>query len=175
MDTSNPPAHLLTTWKVVLPFPPSINRYYVNRRAKTDRGKSYNAKMVGPEGVRFRELVVVAVRRGHRAPPRFTGRLKVTVFALPPDLKADGGKNRNRRDTDNLWKALLDALTRAQVVADDCQFDDSRIIRGNPRGPGYVIVGIEDFDPDAALAHTGDLFAEELKSLQFAGTSDLPF
>lgn len=175
MDTANPPANLQTPWKVILPFPPSINAYYVNRRAKTDRGKVYNSKMVGPEGVRFRDMTVVAVRRGHRYPPRFTGRLKVTVFALPPNVKADGSKNRNRRDTDNLWKALLDALTRAHVIADDCLFDDSRIIRGNPMGAGCVMVGIERFDPDMALALTTEMFADELNTLEVAETRSLPF
>ena len=163
-------------WICVLPFPPSLNAYYENAARVTSKGKRYTGRMISAQGQRFRELVAVAVRRGHRVPPRLTGRLAVTVYALPPALRADGGRNNNRRDTDNLWKALLDALTKARVIADDCLFDRSLIIRGNALGAGRVLLCIEPFDPDGALRLVESLFVRELAALAQPGDSgQLPF
>ena len=139
-----------------LPFPPSLNDYYLNRKAKVKRGPSagkvYMARMISPEGLAFRGRVVQAVREGHRIPPRLSGRLAIVVLACPPSEKADGSVNNNRRDLDNLWKCLLDSLTHAEVMLDDALYDDNRIVRGNPQHPGKIWVSILPFDPDSAFA-----------------------
>lgn len=143
----------MTPYLLELPFPPSLNGYYMNAARKTREGKRYTGRMISPEGVRFRGQVVGAVRAGHRMPPKLTGRLSIIVLARPPAIKADGkSKNGNRRDLDNLWKCLLDAMTKAEVFQDDALFDDVRMVRGNPFGGGRVWVSIRRFDPDASLA-----------------------
>lgn len=138
-----------------LPFPPSLNVYYENRRAKVKRGPSagkiYNAKMISAEGQAFRGEVNRIVRLGHRSPPKLSGRLSVVVFACPPAEKKDGSVNNNIRDLDNLWKCLLDAMKKAEVIMDDSLFDFEAMLRGNPHPQGRVWVSISRFDPDAAF------------------------
>lgn len=132
-----------------LPWPRTVNDYWLPARRRVKRGpkagKAYMGKMLSPEAHAFRGETVKAVRDGHRAPPRLSGRLRILVFARPRDLA-------RRRDLDNLWKCLLDALTHAEVVLDDVQFDDERMIRWNPVPGGRIWLSIQPFDPDAALA-----------------------
>ena len=165
----------MDSWKCVLPFPPSINRLYENARRTTAQGKVYNAKMLSAEGVRFRELVGAAVRRGHRAPPRLAGRLALLVYLLPPDRMADGRRNSNRRDVGNVDKALEDALTKAGVILDDSQFDDVRILRGPKTQGGACLVAISAFDPAGAAADAGAVFGSELEGLRSLDHGELPF
>lgn len=150
----------MTPYLLELPFPPSLNVYYQNRKARVARGASagkvYTGKMISPEGIAFRGEAVRAVREGHRSPPRFSGRLEIFVVAVPPELAADKRtetgtrKNNNRRDLDNLWKCLLDALTKAEVFADDSLLDLVQMMRWNPCGKGRTVISIRTFDPDAA-------------------------
>lgn len=62
-------------------------------------------------------------------------RLSVSIYAAPPD-------NR-RRDLDNLPKAVLDALTHAQVWPDDSQLDRLLIERVPVQKGGMIRVEIE--------------------------------
>ena len=150
-------------WTARLPYPPSINAYYENRRMRTPNflkggkvnpkaGKQFMGRMIGAAGLRFRQEVHAAVRAGHRAPPRLVGRLAIVVLLLPPAEMADGRANRNRRDIGNVDKALEDALTHAGVIGDDSQFDDVRYLRGNPVKGGEAWVAIRPFDPSAVAA-----------------------
>jgi crossover junction endodeoxyribonuclease RusA len=66
---------------------------------------------------------------------RVRNRAVVTIQAFRPD-------NR-RRDLDNLLKAVLDALTAAEVWDDDSQITDLRIYWGPDIG-GYLKVNIVD-------------------------------
>lgn len=161
----------MTPYTLKLPMPPSLNAYYENATRTVRRGPKagmkYTGRKVSAEGMAFRTAVAAAVRAGHRTPPRFTGRLNITLYVCPPDEKVTGAKNRNVRDMDNLWKGLLDALTLAGVVADDCLYDRELVIRGNPVRGGASWVVIERFDPDAAALELaalgiivdGDLFS----------------
>ena len=65
-------------------------------------------------------------------------RLKVEVKMFPPD--------RKRRDLDNVWKALLDAMQHAGLYDDDEQIDDLRIVRRGVVKHGKVEVDIEVID-----------------------------
>ena len=63
----------------------------------------------------------------------WTGRVAVYVEAHPPD--------KRRRDLDNLWKGVLDAMQHAQVYVDDNQVDDLHIVRrAHKAGSGYLEV-----------------------------------
>lgn len=154
-------------WSARLPFPPSINAYYENRRMTApsflkggkinpNAGKKFMGRMIGAAGLRFRQEVWVAVRSGHRAPPRLEGRLALVVLLLPPSEMVDGRANRNRRDVGNATKALEDALTFSGVIVDDSQFDDVRYLRGNPVKGGAALVSIRRFDPSAVAAASLD-------------------
>ncbi len=118
-----------------LPWPPSLNAQYVNRRARVKAGPE--------EAKAYKQRVAYEVRLGHQVPPRLTGRLDVMLLACPPDTS-------RMRDLDNYWKLLLDSLKHAGVIADDSLFDHEEIFRGNPVEGGRILVSIGRFDPDAA-------------------------
>lgn len=65
------------------------------------------------------------------------GRLAILVEAYPPD--------RRRRDLDNLFKALLDAMQYAGVYLDDSQADRLTIARRDTVAPGRVEVVVEEW------------------------------
>ena len=122
-----------------LPWPPSVNSYYVRAARKITRGnragRSYVGERISNEGLVFRSDVARIVRSGHCAPPRFSGRLVIRAVALPPVL------NRTR-DLDNLWKSLLDALTAAGVILDDALFDEVTMHRGPKTEKGALRFGL---------------------------------
>jgi crossover junction endodeoxyribonuclease RusA len=91
------------TIRLELPWPPSVNHYYVHTR----KGQTF----IGPEGVKFLRIVVTACMEGDIKP--ITGKIDMTLECWPPD--------RRKRDLDNLLKALMDALQRGGCMADDCQ------------------------------------------------------
>lgn len=97
--------------EIVLPFPPSLNRYW----------RSVNGRvLISKEGREFREHVTL-MAAGQKWPKFGQDRIAVHIEAWMPD--------KRRRDLDNLTKATLDALTHAGVWADDSQIDDLRITR----------------------------------------------
>ncbi|MBG7476336.1 RusA family crossover junction endodeoxyribonuclease [Pseudomonas aeruginosa] len=52
-------------------------------------------------------------------------------------------QDRRKRDLDNLLKGLLDSLTKAGAWDDDGLVDDLRIVRGEVKVGGEVLVTIE--------------------------------
>lgn len=62
--------------------------------------------------------------------------IRVLAEINPPD--------RRRRDLDNAWKTIADALTHAGVWKDDVQIADLRLIRGEPTGGGAVSIHVEE-------------------------------
>lgn len=113
-----------------LPWPPSTNRIWRNIVIK-----GAARTLLSREGREYREAVADVVLQTWG---RLTGtreRLRVTVLACPPD--------RRKRDLSNCLKAFEDALTHANVWADDSQIDDLRIIRGRVESPGWLDVTIE--------------------------------
>jgi crossover junction endodeoxyribonuclease RusA len=73
-----------------------------------------------------------AVTEALAGTPRVSGRVSVRIVAHPPD-------NR-RRDLDNLLKASLDGLVHGGALEDDSQIDDLRIVRGENKRHGELIV-----------------------------------
>ena len=110
------------------------------------------ARMTSDETKLYRRAVEVAVRAGHRVPPKLSGRLDVAVLALPPEHYG-----ARAWDLDNFWKVLLDSLKRAGVVVDDKQFDHEEIFRGNAVPGGRMLVSIFPYELDACFARLEDL------------------
>ena len=117
---------------ITLPWPPSVNKYWVPI-------KHSHKKRITQAGLDFR--VAVRVRILQARVEKLSGRLKVDVFAHPPD--------RRTRDLDNLWKALLDALAKGGAYDDDGQIDDERMRRREIVKGGKLIVTVEEIPGDA--------------------------
>lgn len=96
-----------------LPFPPTVNNYY----AQTRRGRYISGK-----GKIFRTEVRKCCRQQQVIDLALKDRFHVEVILYPPD-------NRTR-DLDNYMKALLDAITHADLWEDDSQIDTLTIHRG---------------------------------------------
>ena len=113
-----------------LPFPPSVNHYWVRNRNGSVR--------ISNEGQAFR-LQVVAICRKQRVKP-LAGRLAVVITLFPPD--------RRRRDLDNVLKAALDALQHGGCYADDSQIDHLAILRSHIERNGKMRVIIQEIVED---------------------------
>ena len=113
-----------------LPWPPSINHYYKPKKGKPGR------KVIGPEGERFRKIVIMLVAQDHW--PTVEGRLSLRLDCHPPD--------RRERDLDNILKALQDALQEARVYKKDSQIDRLHVERCkvDEKKRGYVLVALEE-------------------------------
>ncbi len=107
---------------VMLPFPPSINHYWLLNRNGSRR--------ISEAGQAFRASVQA------RCPGinQIAGEVAVSIQAYPPD--------RRRRDLDNLLKSLLDALQHARLIEDDSNVADLHIRRHEVMAGGAVIVEI---------------------------------
>lgn len=113
-----------------LPFPPTVNNYYKLTRS----GVRYLDKSVR----KFREQVLEAV--SEQLPgTTLDERLFMEVYLYPPD--------KRKRDLDNYMKGLLDALTEAELWADDSLIDQLHIFRGVIVKGGHVRVEISEGGP----------------------------
>ena len=118
--------------EVHLPFPPSVNNLFAQNR-KTGRRfptKRYRA---------WRKEAALSILAS-RGPSFGREPVDVLIVLTPPDAR--------KRDLDNHTKALIDALTDAQVFADDSQIERLEVRwahAGEPPGavvlvapPGYL-------------------------------------
>ncbi|SQJ22202.1 Crossover junction endodeoxyribonuclease rusA [Serratia rubidaea] len=95
---------------LTLPFPPSVNGYWRapnkgslrGRHLISDRGRKFNS-----------EALASILEQLNRKPRALTCDLAVSVVFYPP--------SRARRDLDNYFKALFDAMTKAGIWLDDSQ------------------------------------------------------
>ena len=110
-----------------LPFPPSINNYYVQTR---------NGRFISKKGKEFREQVITECIIQGISGIKYAGKVEFSVVLYPPD--------RRKRDLDNYKKALLDAITHSGVWVDDSQIDQIHSYRGTVRKGGAAVVRIED-------------------------------
>lgn len=117
-----------------LPYPPSANTYW---RSVVIKGAV--RVLISEAGRKYRkavhEAVLLSSPSQRKAP---AGRLDVGIMAYMPD--------RRVRDIDNLNKALLDALTHAQVIEDDSLIDKLLIERGPVVKGGKVRVYISTLE-----------------------------
>lgn len=101
----------MNEYRVTLPWPPQNNHLFTvarGRKIKSSKGRQYSALV--------NQYIIEANQQY-----QLSGRLKVKILAYPP--------TRARRDLDNLFKAPLDSLTQAGVIADDSLIDDVRMVR----------------------------------------------
>ena len=111
--------------ELILPWPPSVNHYWVHAR-----GRAFISKA----GRAFRDAVIWECKA--KRVKRQTGRLGVFVQVRAPD--------RRRRDLDNLNKAALDALQHAGVYDDDSQIDALTIHRGPLLEGGALYIRVQE-------------------------------
>jgi len=113
-----------------LPFPPTINSYYSHTR---------NGVYISKKGRLFRESILDAVNQ--QKGDYFTTLskpLQVDIILQMPD--------RRVRDLDNYMKALLDAVTKAEVWTDDSIIDKLTVTRGEIIKKGHVTMTITPFE-----------------------------
>ena len=111
-----------------LPFTPTGNH-----STKHSGGKHYTT-----QAVKRYHLEVAALAMAQGADKTLLGPIRVVAEVFPPD--------RRRRDLDNTWKVLGDAMTKANVWKDDSQIIDLRLVKGEVRQGGMVVVSIEEVE-----------------------------
>ena len=117
----------------VLPFPPSVNKYW--RMGKTWDGK--RVTHLSSEAKKFTHEVAVIIAK--KAGMTYSTKRLRGEFILRPGTKA-------RIDIDNRLKGLLDAMQKAYLYADDEQFDEITIKRGEVVKGGSVEVKIWEME-----------------------------
>jgi len=125
--------------KLVLPYPPSDNRYY-----KIARNRRYLSK----EGREFREKVrnlnlsestgnvsdAVMSLMLARQVVAFGSPVAIDVLVMPPD--------RRKRDMLNLCKALGDSLVYAGILLDDSLIHEANFVKGDAVKGGALVIEI---------------------------------
>lgn len=119
-------------YELFLPFPPTINNYYKKSKA--------GGRFISEKGRKFRSDVNEAVIQ--QLPGVFIDdRMLIEYVLFAPD-------NRKRDTADNYAKALLDALTCAELWEDDVLIDQCFSYRGEVRSRnGSTFVRITDAGP----------------------------
>lgn len=110
--------------RFTLAWPPSVNTYWRNVNGRTVLSREARAYRFNTG----RACLEQGVPRLGQA------RVRVEILAYPPD--------RRRRDLDNLTKAILDALTFAEVFDDDEQVDELVVKRAEAVPPGQLVVTV---------------------------------
>ena len=119
-------------YELHLPFPPTLNSYYVKTKQGqfiSLKGKKYRAEVEAEVEQQLANLGVIP----------FEHQLNLTVVVHMPDKRT--------RDLDNYMKALLDALTKAEVWTDDSLVDQLIIYRGARCYGGAIRLAIYDAGP----------------------------
>jgi len=86
--------------EIMLPFPPSVNSLFTNRRGGRAKTKAYDAW-----------IVEAGTQLMTQRPKKHLGAVNVAITVGLPD--------KRNRDLDNLFKPILDLLVRHQVIQDD--------------------------------------------------------
>ena len=121
--------------ELLLPWPPTVNSYYVKTR---------NGIFISKSGRKYRDALAESVNEQLGAFCALTSSLLVEVELYPPD--------RRKRDLDNYMKALLDACTKAGFWEDDSLIDQLFIYRGEVTRSGLVILKVGEAGPTIPLA-----------------------
>ena len=118
-------------FELYLPFPPSVNNYYVKSHS--------GGRFISEKGRWFREEVAKCVN-AQLPEIKIDRRMLVEIVLFPPDAR--------KRDVDNYNKSLLDALTNCGIWDDDSLIDQLFNYRGETRSRnGSCYVKITDAGP----------------------------
>lgn len=116
-----------------LPYPPSVNHYWIERAVRTKAGYHRVMKTVGPKGTAFRAEVNRIVNEDLKLVGNF---VRVHIDAYPPD--------RRKRDIDNILKATLDALEHAGAYDNDSQIKYLSATKHDPIKGGAMTVTLSE-------------------------------
>lgn len=126
-------------YKLFLPFPPTINSYYVQGPSVT-RGKlrSFSGRVISRLGRIFREKVGIALNE--QVPGLFLDTpVRIVTILHPPDKRV--------RDLDNYIKPLFDSLTHNKLWMDDVLVDQHENYRGVVASDGLTRIHITESGP----------------------------
>ena len=118
-------------WFGVLPYPPSVNRYWRH----PSKGKLIGRTLISKEGRAYRKRIANMPRDGT---PPMTGPVYVRITVNPPD--------RRKRDIQNVLKCLLDVLEHIGVYKDDSQINKLAVERGTVIKGGNVAVTVSEIE-----------------------------
>ncbi|OOH89518.1 crossover junction endodeoxyribonuclease RuvA [Pasteurellaceae bacterium 15-036681] len=107
-----------------LPYPPTVNHYWKH----TKSGVHY----VTAQGKAYQQAVGWLLKNAKK----FECKVQLFVDIYPPD--------KRKRDIDNIFKALLDSLTKAGVIADDSLIYKLVAVKHEPVDKGMVRIRIEE-------------------------------
>ena len=117
-------------YELYLPYPPTVNNYYV----KTRQGV-----FISKKGRQFRLAAAEAVNE-QLPDTHITFKVLLEVVLYPPD-------NR-KRDIDNCLKGLLDSMTKCGLWKDDVLIDQIFMYRGVKMAPyGMCFIRISEAGP----------------------------
>lgn len=119
---------------MMLPYPPSANRYWRHFRGRTVRSS---------EADKYRGAVSFYARSAGLT-ERLTGAVRVCA-TLHPKRTKKGEASKTRLDLDNCVKVLLDAL-QGIAFENDRQVEDLRILLGGPVEGGGISVIVETME-----------------------------
>ncbi len=118
---------------LTLPFPPSVNGYWRSPNSGALKGRT----LISESGRKFRANALASVlEQLRRRPKAITANVAVSIVLYPP--------TNQKRDLDNYFKALLDALTHAGVYTDDSQIKDLHAVWGAVTKNGKAEVTIKE-------------------------------
>ncbi|QDU39702.1 Crossover junction endodeoxyribonuclease RusA [Maioricimonas rarisocia] len=138
MSLTHSATEAVAVLRFVLPFPPSVNRYYRHVGYRT---------LLSREGREYRRQVC-ALLAGRVGQP-LSGPLQVQLALYPPD--------RRRRDWDNFQKSVWDSLQHAGVYLDDSQVRRAVVEMHDPQGKARAECLIQPLpvaDADAPATQT---------------------
>lgn len=137
--------------QIRLPYPPSVNSIW-RSIAVLIQGEPRVRVLLSERGRAYRRQVVDLVAQHGRIP--LAQALVVYLHLYPPD--------RKRRDIDNPIKAVLDALTHAEIWRDDSLVAELHVYRHAPR-PGQacadVLIRARPLEAPPACPNLGDELA----------------
>ena len=122
--------------ELFLPFPPSINSYYVKTR---------NGVFISASGKAYHKRVLEDIKEQCGPMKPLTSNVHLSVVLFMPD--------KRKRDLDNYMKPLLDSLTRCAFYEDDSQVDQLFVYRSAPRLCGSVFIRCTEAAPAVSLEH----------------------
>ncbi len=128
-------AAAVATLRFVLPFPPSVNRYYRHVGYRT---------LLSREGRQYR-AAVCSLLAGRVQQP-LSVPLQAELHLYPPD--------RRRRDWDNFQKGVWDSLQHAGIYLDDSQVRRAVIEMHEPDGKARAECHIQPLAADVAAGIT---------------------